>query len=154
MKYLKLFQFFEGRVEDYIKNVDEKTQKIVEDVFNECFYDFYKEYGSKGIFQYGVWAEGFQFANDHFWADIVNTNADYGKLSHTKACQCSILNDNWGTDKKGQLEIFTDENTNNLFKECIENLKRELDNYFDCEIIYPTEIQPTWYQIDILIKII
>jgi len=153
MKYLKLFRTFEARTKNWIQNVDDKTQKIIEDSVNDCFYDFYKEYGSKGIFQYGVWCEGFEFMNDHFWADVINTNPDYEKLPHIKSCQVGIVNDSWGTDKRGQLEIFTDENTNNIFNECMENLKRELDNYFDCEITHPTEIQPTWYQINFLIKI-
>lgn len=154
MNYLKLFKYFESDSNVSIKIIDDKTRKIIEDVFNECFYDYFKEYGAKALFSYGTWTKDFRFENDAMWADIVKIYPAYGKLPNCLACSVTILNDYWGTDRKGKLEVYTDANTNNLFNESIQNLKIYLDEHIDCEIEAPTKIVGTWYSITVLIKII
>lgn len=147
MRYLKLFENFDS--------IDKQTRDIIESVFNECFYDYMMDYGAKVLFQYGVWSEDFNFFNDKFWSDIRNTHPGYENgITTVKTCQATILNHSWGEGQRlGKLEIYTDENSNNLFKESVENLKRYLDEKIECQVEAPEELISTWYSITIMIKL-
>jgi len=146
MKHLKRFN---ESIDDEIKN---EIKQSVED----CFLDYITDYGMKVQFVEGYYVPGYHFMSERFLKELIEKYPDKTTKFQGKNEKCikvDFHNEGVGRIEGSRLEIYLDENSQNLFNESIHNLKAELKmitNSFRLEDV-PKELSPDFYGINFLI---
>jgi len=141
---------------DYDSYTATESDKIIEETFKEVLVDFLTDYSMMITF-----SPGYDIPKFHGWMSVYTWNSiksklDIGNSEWPKLMKINILNEHWNPElgKKGQDEIYIDEDSESKFIECIKTiesiLKYELDNFISIE--YPNKFESTWWQITILVK--
>jgi hypothetical protein len=141
--------------DSYVKTEDDK---IIEETFNDIFIDFLTDYSMKAYFNPGLYIPKFHgWMSVYTWNEIkTQIDPEIGQHNWSKCMKISIINEHWDSTlgKKGQDEIYMDEESESKFNECIKTLESILKEDLKdlVEIEYPEKFEKSWWQIPILIK--
>jgi hypothetical protein len=145
MKHIKRFNesFDDGKI------IDE-----IEESVKECFEDYITDYGMIISFEGGKFIPGYHFMSDRLLSKLKRKYPEESKKFDGEYKKCIKVDfNNEGIGDGSRLEIYLDENSQNLFDESIHNLKSQLSQITSkFELIdVPEKLSPLFFGLCFLI---
>ena len=151
MKYLKSFN--ENKLDSIFDN---KTKKFVEDCIKDCLTEYCTEYGMRWTIDYGFWTELTHFIHPSLIRDRLmnHLRSNLMNMDTRNAIKIVLSNESTisETGRMGRLEIYLDDNSEELFRSSVRNLQDQLEFKLDVtKVESPEKLLKTYYEINIFI---
>jgi hypothetical protein len=144
MKHLKRFN----------ESIDNEIKNEIEQAVKDCFLDYITDYVMTIEFEDGFYVPGYNFMTERFLKDLIRKYPDKTQKLQGKNDKCIKVDFyNEGLGDGSRLNIYLDENSQDIFNEAIHNLKSELKmitNSFRLEGV-PEKLSPDFFSIKFLI---